>query len=197
MQFFRKVFISFVIFSGLGLGCAQQRQAPQASLQWNLPKPQDSRPRPTVLWTFAEYFLQEMELELPCFPSIWPAQGRVSSDYGMRVSPIHRDRRFHEGMDIVAPLGSPIFATADAVVSFSGNKGGYGRVLILDHGLGFSTLYAHASKIFAKAGDFVRRGQIIAAVGRSGDTTGPHLHYEVHVGGSVRDPRAYGLAIAH
>ena len=197
MLFFRKIFISLIIFSGLGLGCTTQRPSPQAAIDVKCLNSQCERPQPPRNWTFAEYFPKDLELELPCFPAIWPTQGWVTSDYGMRDSPIRRERRFHDGMDIAAPLGSPIFATADAVVSFSGNKGGYGRVLILDHGLGFSTLYAHASKIFAKQGDFVRQGQIIAAVGRSGDTTGPHLHYEVHVGGKVRDPRAYGLVSAH
>ncbi|HKY64058.1 MAG TPA: M23 family metallopeptidase [bacterium] len=195
MQYFRKLFIFLVLFSGLGLGCAPQRPTPQAADRWDLPKTEDSRPRPRPPWTFADFVVQD--LDFPFLPSIWPTQGSVTSDYGMRLSPIHREKKFHGGLDIAAPVGSPIFATADAVVSFSGYQGGYGRVLILDHGLGLATLYAHASKVFAKKGDRVRQGQIIAAVGKSGDTTGPHLHYEVRVQGLSQDPRPYGLADDH
>lgn len=126
-------------------------------------------------------------------PSIWPVQGWVTSDFGSRVSPISGMPKFHEGVDIAAPYGSPIYAPADGVISFAGSKGGYGNALVLDHGYGVSTLYGHTSSLYVKDGDKVKRGQLLAAVGSTGASTGPHLHYEVHVDGVPTDPMKFVL----
>jgi murein DD-endopeptidase MepM/ murein hydrolase activator NlpD len=126
-------------------------------------------------------------------PSIWPVHGWVTSDFGGRINPITGMPKFHEGIDIAAPYGSPIYAPSDGMISFSGYKGGYGNALVLDHGYGVSTLYGHTSTILVKEGEKVRRGQLIALVGSTGAATGPHLHYEVHVDGVPTDPMKFIL----
>lgn len=126
-------------------------------------------------------------------PSIWPVQGWVTSDFGARVSPLSGAYKFHEGVDIAAPYGSTIYAPADGKISFAGSKGGYGNALVLDHGYGVSTLYAHTSALYVKEGDKIKRGQMLASVGSSGASTGPHLHYEVHVDGVPTDPMKFVL----
>lgn len=124
-------------------------------------------------------------------PSIWPVRGWVTSDFGSRISPLSGLPKFHEGLDIAAPYGSPVYAPADGIATFSGYKGGYGNALILDHGYGLSTLYGHSSNVFVKEGEKVKRGQLIAQVGSTGAATGPHLHYEVHVDGVPTDPMKF------
>ncbi|MBL7684505.1 MAG: M23 family metallopeptidase [Deltaproteobacteria bacterium] len=126
-------------------------------------------------------------------PSIWPVKGWVTSDFGGRYHPITGMPKFHEGIDIAAPYGSSIFAPSDGVASFVGYKGGYGNALILDHGYGVSTMYAHTSNILVKEGEKIKRGQLVASVGSSGAATGPHLHYEVHVDGVPTDPKRFIL----
>lgn len=126
-------------------------------------------------------------------PSIWPVQGWVTSDFGSRTSPFTGMPKFHEGVDIAAPYGSAIYAPADGKISFAGSKGGYGNALVLDHGYGISTLYGHTSSLYVKEGDKVKRGQLLAAVGSTGASTGPHLHYEVHVDGVPTDPMKFVL----
>lgn len=114
-------------------------------------------------------------------PSILPVRGWVTSGYGYRNSPFTGQRDFHEGLDIAAPYGAPIVATADGIVSSAGPMGDYGNAVLIDHGHGFTTLYGHNSKNRVRAGQRVRRGDIIAHVGSSGRTTGPHVHYGVYV----------------
>lgn len=126
-------------------------------------------------------------------PSIWPVQGWVTSEFGSRFSPFTGMPKFHEGVDIAAPYSSPIYAPADGVISFAGGKGGYGNAVILDHGYGVSTLYGHTSSMYVKEGDKIKRGQMLAAVGSTGASTGPHLHYEVHVDGVPTDPMKFVL----
>ncbi len=126
-------------------------------------------------------------------PSLWPVKGWVTSDFGSRSSPWTGEPKFHEGLDIAAPIGSPIYAPADGYASFTGYKGGYGNALILDHGYGLSTLYGHTSSVLVKEGEKVKRGQLVALVGSTGSSTGPHLHYEVHVDGVPTDPLKYIL----
>lgn len=126
-------------------------------------------------------------------PSLWPVQGWVTSDFGSRISPLSGMPKFHEGVDIAAPYGSVIYAPADGKISFAGSKGGYGNALVLDHGYGVSTMYAHTSAFYVKEGDKVKRGQMLAAVGSTGSSTGPHLHYEVHVDGVPTDPMKFVL----
>lgn len=113
-------------------------------------------------------------------PSIRPIYlGYISDGYGYRPDPFTGRREFHYGIDISAPMGTPVFATADGVVGSVGYQGAYGNVIEINHGFGYSTIYAHLSKYYVKAGDVVKRGQRIGEVGSTGRSTGPHLHYEV------------------
>jgi hypothetical protein len=126
-------------------------------------------------------------------PSIHPVPGRrLGSGFGYRVDPIDRRTiRMHWGVDIGAPRGTAIYATADGVVSYTGWNGGYGLCIDIAHGYGFKTRYAHCSSILAKRGDIVKRGQKIATVGGTGRTTCSHLHYEVMVSGIKVNPVPY------
>ncbi len=124
-------------------------------------------------------------------PSIWPARGRVSSGFGMRSIPYSGGYQFHTGVDINGSRGSPIWATASGKATFSGYRGSLGNLLILDHGYGYETYYAHLSGFAVKAGDEVERGETIGYMGASGRTTGVHLHYEVHKEGSPVNPERY------
>ncbi|MCP5468009.1 MAG: M23 family metallopeptidase [Deltaproteobacteria bacterium] len=124
-------------------------------------------------------------------PSQWPVHGWLTSGFGYRVSPWARRVKMHNGIDIAAAYGTPIKAPSDGVVSFAAHKGGYGRTIMIDHGFGIQTLYGHTSEVFVEEGDQVQKGQIIAAVGSSGASTGPHLHYEVQVDGVPTDPMSY------
>ena len=126
-------------------------------------------------------------------PSLWPVQGWLTSGFGYRYSPWGGGVKMHKGIDIAAPMGTTIRAPSDGVVVFSGGKGGYGRTVILDHGYGIKTLFGHNSEILVVEGDMVKRGQKIATVGSTGASTGPHLHYEVHVDGIPTNPMNYIL----
>jgi len=119
---------------------------------------------------------------------IWPAQGPVVSPFGMRWHPILGGYRMHTGIDIAASYGAPIIASDDGVVLYTGWYGGYGNTVILDHGSGLSTLYAHCSAILVSQGQQVARGQAIARVGATGYATGPHLHFEIRVNGVPVNP---------
>lgn len=129
--------------------------------------------------------------KLRATPSIWPVYGRITSEYGWRRHPLTYAREFHEGLDIAASSWTPIVATADGSVTFSGYKYGYGWTVIVTHDYGFETLYAHCIRLEADKGDKVKRGDVIAYVGQSGTATGPHVHYEVRLGGSTTDPSRY------
>ena len=124
-------------------------------------------------------------------PRGMPTRGRVTSRYGSRRHPVTGRTQIHEGIDLAAPTGTPIVATADGVVLFGGSRAGYGRTVIINHGYGFQTLYGHASKIAVRVGQRVKRGQVIAYVGSSGVSTGSHLHYEVRVSGKPVNPWPY------
>jgi murein DD-endopeptidase MepM/ murein hydrolase activator NlpD len=119
---------------------------------------------------------------------LWPSRGRVSSPFGMRTHPIFRIRRMHSGVDIAAPRGAPVQAAWDGTVLYTGWFGGYGKIVILDHGEGLSTLYAHLSAILTSPGRLVRRGQVIGRVGSTGYSTGPHVHFEIRVNGTPVNP---------
>ena len=121
-------------------------------------------------------------------PSILPIRGVITSGYGYRNSPFTGLREFHEGLDIAAPYGAPIVATANGIVSFAGPTADYGYAVRIDHGRGFSTLYAHNSRNRVRAGQRVHRGDIIAHVGTSGRSTGPHVHYGVYVKRAIANP---------
>ena len=131
---------------------------------------------------------------LSATPSIMPTQGWLSSAFSsMRTHPILHYARPHEGIDVTAPMGSPIEAPAAGLVVDAGWESGYGNTVTIDHGFGIVTKFAHASKLLVKTGQRVQRGQRIALVGNSGLATGPHLHYEVHVKGRPVDPLKYVL----
>ena len=121
-------------------------------------------------------------------PTGWPTNGFISSGYGLRWN----GAEFHQGIDIAAEMGTPIVATADGVVTIAGwNASGYGNMVDIDHGSGVSTRYGHASAVVVTVGQRVRRGQIIAYVGSTGHSTGPHLHYEVRLSGQPVNPTSY------
>jgi murein DD-endopeptidase MepM/ murein hydrolase activator NlpD len=127
-------------------------------------------------------------------PSIMPTAGWLSSAFSRsRFHPILHISRPHEGIDVSAPMGAPIVAPAGGVVTRVTKETGYGLVLEIDHGYGITTKYAHCSRIVVRMGEKVKRGQVIANVGNSGLSTGPHLHYEIHVNGKVVDPLTYVL----
>ncbi len=114
--------------------------------------------------------------------------GGLTSRFGLRTDPLTGQLREHDGVDVGAPEGTAIRATADGVVVFAGPRGGYGFAVEVDHGDGVTTLYGHASELLVSAGQTVRAGQEIARVGSTGRSTGPHLHFEVRVGGRAVDP---------
>jgi murein DD-endopeptidase MepM/ murein hydrolase activator NlpD len=127
-------------------------------------------------------------------PSIMPTAGWLSSNFSLsRFHPILHYARPHEGIDVSAPMGAPIVAPAGGIVRLVTVETGYGNVLEIDHGDGIVTKYAHCSRIVVHAGQKVKRGQIIANVGSTGLSTGPHVHYEIHVNGKVVDPLTYVL----
>lgn len=143
-----------------------------------------------------ETLLEQLEMKrniLASTPAIKPAKGWQSCNFGHRKSPFTGKREFHKGIDIATRSGSPILATADGVVSFSGKKGLMGNMIVLDHGHGMLTRYGHCKKLLKKRGEAVKRGEIIALVGNTGRSTGSHVHYEVHFNGLPVNPREYIL----
>ncbi len=127
-------------------------------------------------------------------PSVWPAEGNVTSPFGYRFSPFGSEEsfgEFHPGIDIANHRETPIRATAEGVVRFAGWSGGYGNMVMIDHGYGFTTLYGHSSKLVVKKGDRVRRGDMIAYMGTTGRSTGQHVHYEIWRDGKPVNPLRY------
>ncbi len=131
---------------------------------------------------------------LAVIPSILPAKGYISSEYGMRTSPFHNTDRMHNGIDVAADVGTLIVAPADGVVRYASTYGGYGNFVRIDHGHGIETRFAHADEMFVKKGDKIERGAPIATIGMTGRTTGPHLHYEIYVHGKPVDPARFLFA---
>ena len=122
-------------------------------------------------------------------PSLNPIQvSRITSWFGKRIHPKLGYSRIHSGIDLRANVGTKVVATAEGTVTFAGYKSGYGYTVIINHGYGYETLYAHNSKLVAKVGDKVKRGELISYSGNSGTSTGPHLHYEVRVDGKPVNP---------
>lgn len=135
-----------------------------------------------------DQYLLDKESVLRSTPTILPATGWITSYFGHRISPTAGVRKMHEGLDVGADYGAPIVAPADGVVTFAGNKAGFGKFVQIDHGYGIETIFAHSQKIHIKNGARVKRGDLIAQVGSTGASTGPHLHYEVRVNGIAVDP---------
>lgn len=137
--------------------------------------------------------LEDQRNLLAATPAIRPTDGWISSTFGYRTSPFTGLREFHNGLDIATRKGTPILATADGVVTFAGTKGLMGRLIVIDHGHGMVTRYAHIYKMLKKRGDAVKKGDTIALVGNTGRSTGSHLHYEVHLDGIPVNPAKYIL----
>jgi murein DD-endopeptidase MepM/ murein hydrolase activator NlpD len=139
-----------------------------------------------------EALLTDRELHQKQYPQGWPtASGWMSSAYGKRTDPFTGRTAFHEGVDIAARDGSEIRAMAAGVVTFAGNKSGYGLVVEINHGNGFQTRYAHAKKVIAEVGDRVEKGDTVALVGSTGRSTGSHVHFEVIKNGKVVNPHEH------
>ncbi|TAL10643.1 MAG: M23 family metallopeptidase [Nitrospirae bacterium] len=145
-----------------------------------------------------EHYLQELKgiigerkAQWASTPSIWPVRGWVSSGFGRRISPFTGNDTMHGGVDISAPMRTPVIAPAAGTVTFAGSEAGLGNTVSLLHGYGMRTIYGHLDKLKVKTGQPVRRGDILGWVGNTGLSTGPHLHYEIEVGGTALDPLKY------
>lgn len=121
----------------------------------------------------------------------WPVSGTITSPFGYRRSPFGGGMEFHPGLDIAAPMGTTVTAASSGTIISAGWYGGYGNYILIDHGGGMATGYGHLSQIFVSAGQKVQKGQAIGAVGSTGMSTGPHLHFEVRINGKATDPAAY------
>jgi murein DD-endopeptidase MepM/ murein hydrolase activator NlpD len=133
---------------------------------------------------------------LAVVPSIWPVAGEITGRFGERLDPFSGEGAFHSGLDIASHYGDAIRATADGVVEDVGRRAGYGRVVVIDHGFGVSTWYAHLSAFNTEVGMSVKRGDIIGYEGQSGRSTGPHLHYEVRIYNTPVNPWRYLRALS-
>ena len=140
-----------------------------------------------------EHKLSEQALLLSHTPSVAPVVGVVTDGFGPRIDPITRKPAFHEGLDISVNIGTGVKAPADGVVVFADRDAGYGKMVRIAHGYGFTTIYGHLERLLVKPGQKVARGQVIGLVGLTGRTTGPHLHYEVWKDGERRNPLHYIL----
>jgi murein DD-endopeptidase MepM/ murein hydrolase activator NlpD len=147
-------------------------------------------------FTLLDEYFQKQHLELSYTPSILPAQGFISSFFGARRNPFTNSPDFHEGIDITNGVGTSVICPADGRVYFTGQKGNYGLVVEIRHDDSTTTLFGHLAKSFVKPGDRVKRWQPIAMMGNSGKSTGPHLHYEVHLNDQPVNPLPYILDLA-
>jgi len=131
-------------------------------------------------------------LEKEVRPSGWPISGGyITSGFGIRTDPFTGLRDYHPGIDFAAPEGSQVMAVAAGIVTEAGERNGYGNLVEIDHGNGYVTRYGHNEKLLVKVGDRVRRGQAISLIGSTGRSTGPHVHFEVVLNGSVVNPEQY------
>lgn len=129
-----------------------------------------------------------LELGGPGARFIWPLRGRLTSPFGPRTHPIYGTPDFHSGVDLAVPVGTPVHAAAPGTVIWAAARGGYGLLVVIDHGDGYSTYYAHLSRILVEVGQFVEVGQVIALSGNTGLSTGPHLHFEIREQGQPLNP---------
>ena len=135
-----------------------------------------------------ESMMYNQQLQLSAVPSSRPSKGYITSGFGTRSDPFNGGRAHHLGIDFEANTGDPVLSAAGGVVSFAGVKTGYGNVVEVDHGNGYSTLYGHNSRLVVRVGDIVRAGQVVAKAGSTGRSTGPHVHFEVHINGRPVNP---------
>lgn len=132
----------------------------------------------------------EKQLEyLDALPNLLPANGRITSPYGYRLSPINRRREFHKGIDIANRSNTNIIAAGSGIVTYSGYNGSYGRMIIISHGYGYTSVYAHNRENLVEVGQRVNKGDVIAKMGSTGRSTGPHVHFEVRLNGEPIDPQ--------
>jgi murein DD-endopeptidase MepM/ murein hydrolase activator NlpD len=136
------------------------------------------------------YIAEQKDIHLAT-PLGWPVAGTISSPYGYRNHPVHEERKFHTGVDLSVPSGSAVKATADGIVSFAGWTENSGIVVVVEHGRGFSTAYAHNRKAVVRVGQRIARGDVIAMSGSTGLSTGPHVHYEIWRNGRHADPAGF------
>ena len=147
---------------------------------------------PRVTYAIAPVPKEQAQREqLAGVPSVWPVHGVITSGFGWRSSPFGAGNELHAGIDIAVAGGVPVVATADGQVSQSGTSGGYGNLVQIDHGNGISTFYGHNSQLAVSVGQTVKKGQVISFAGSTGQSTGPHVHYEVRENGSAIDPWKY------
>lgn len=140
-------------------------------------------------YTEIEKAVKDNEKLYDAIPAIRPSEGRITDDFGMRLHPILKIRRMHNGIDIVTDTGTKVYAPGGGKVDFVGKRGGYGLTLEIEHGFGYRTLYSHLSSISVKEGQIIKRGDLVALTGNSGSlSTGPHLHYEVRHNGVPLNP---------
>lgn len=132
-------------------------------------------------------------------PSLWPVEGTINSAFGVREDPFSGEGAFHTGIDVSAVPGTPVHATADGVITTEGWSGGYGKLLVIDHGNGLETYYAHLSQFLVIPGQEVTRGEVIGLSGGTGRSTGPHVHYEVRLRGTPLNPYTFlpRMHVAH
>ena len=145
-----------------------------------------------------EQYLQELKgivgerkTQWASTPSIWPVRGWVSSGFGQRISPFTGKDTLHGGVDITAPMRTPVIAPAAGTITFAGNEAGLGNTASIAHGYGMRSIYGHMDKLKVKTGQNVKRGDLLGWVGNTGLSTGPHLHYEIEVSGTAVDPLKY------
>lgn len=124
-------------------------------------------------------------------PALKPINGRITSGFGVRRHPVYKRRIHHDGIDFSAPTGTNVYAPGNGTVIFSGYNFGYGKKIVIDHGFGYKTVYAHLSRSLVKKGQKITRGDVIALSGNTGISTGPHLHYEIHKNNRKLNPSAY------
>jgi murein DD-endopeptidase MepM/ murein hydrolase activator NlpD len=144
----------------------------------------------TAEQTAVRTMLKTLPVDAPLF------HYRETSPFGPRVDPVNRREGFHPGVDLAAPYGTPVYATAPGIVTFAGWEGGYGKIVRIDHGHGLSTGYAHLHRYTVVVGEKVAAGAVIGYIGTTGRSTGPHLHYEVRLNGEVVNPAAF-LALGY
>jgi len=130
-------------------------------------------------------------MQLAQAPHLWPVEGRVTSSFGVRIDPFNGEGAYHSGVDIDSCFGCPVIAPAAGIVIYADQMGGYGRMLVLDHGNGITTRFGHLSGFAVRPGQFARRGERIGYVGQSGRATGSHVHYEVRVQDAPVNPYKY------
>jgi murein DD-endopeptidase MepM/ murein hydrolase activator NlpD len=190
-----------------GKGGPETGEAPPYSFSENLPTYSFSGSRDESSEAFLEAIIatqdgfseileafekeQDRLSNIPSINPVYSPDAWVSSAYGYRSDPISGGKKFHDGMDVVAPRRTPIIATADGVVKFAGWRAGLGRMVEIKHGYGYSTVFGHNEKLSVKKGDRVKRGDVVALLGSTGRSTGPHLHYEIRRNGKTKNPYKY------